>query len=235
MKRKIIKIEEDKCNGCGLCAKACHEGAITMVNGEAKLIRDDYCDGLGDCLPVCPTGAISFEEREALAYDEEAVKTNQEKLKKQNTSCGCMGSKPLRIRNSDEADNEIKFERPFTLKNHLNQWPVQLKLVPANAQYFDGADLLIAADCSAYAYSNFHSDFMKNKITLIGCPKLDEGDYSEKLTAILHDNNIKSVTVVRMEVPCCGGLSNAVVTALRNCGKMIPWQIVTITTDGKVI
>lgn len=229
MIRKIININEDECNGCGLCAKACHEGAIGMVNGKAKLLRDDYCDGLGDCLPACPTGAISFEEREALAYDEAAVKANM--ANKEPLPCGCPGSnaKAITRKKAQEVTAQTESE------SQLMQWPVQIKLVPVNAPYFEGANLLVSADCAAYAYSNFHNKFMRNKVTVIGCPKLDDGDYSEKLTAIISRNNIKSVTVVRLEVPCCGGIENAVVTALKNSGKMIPWQVVTISTDGKIL
>ena len=205
MIRRIIQIDEDKCNGCGACANACHEGAIGMVNGKAKLLRDDYCDGLGDCLPTCPTGAITFVEREAAAYDEEAVKENMKK--KVDTS----------------------------LTSELRQWPVQIKLVPTKAPYFDGAKLLIAADSTAYAYANFHHDFIKGKITVVGCPKLDDIDYSEKLTEIIRNNDIQSVTVVRMEVPCCGGLEHAAKTALQNSGKFISWQVVTISTDGQIL
>ena len=198
MIRKIIEINEEKCNGCGACAAACHEGAIGMVDGKAKLLRDDYCDGLGDCLPTCPTGAISFVEREAAAYDEAAVLAAKEKKK----------------------------------DSQLRQWPVQIKLAPVNAPWFDGAKLLVAADCTAYAYANFHQDFIKGHITLVGCPKLDSVDYSIKLTEIIRNNDIRSVTVVRMEVPCCGGIEAAVKTALQNSGKFIPWNVVTITTDG---
>lgn len=198
MLRKIIKIDESKCNGCGACAKACHEGAIEMIDGVAKLTREDYCDGLGDCLPACPTNAISFEER------------------------------------------EVPYVNPRTFENsaaasRLAQWPCQIKLVPVNAPYFEGANLLIAADCSAFAYGNFHNDFMRNHITLIGCPKLDGVDYTEKLTYIIKNNNIKSVKIVRMEVPCCGGLENAVKNALLSGGKFIPWQVITISTDGRII
>lgn len=228
MKRKIIKIDKEKCNGCGLCVDACHEGAIGMVEGKAKLLRDDYCDGLGDCLPVCPTGAISFEEREAAAYDEEAVKKNQESKK---MPCGCPGTNIKELKRAPiqrVAQNE-------KAESELMQWPVQIKLVPVNAPYFNQANLLIAADCSAFAYADFHKEFIRNHITLIGCPKLDSGEYSEKLTQIIKNNNIKSVKVVRMEVPCCSGIANAVITALKNSGKMIPWQIVTISTDGKII
>lgn len=238
MIRKIIDIDENKCNGCGLCANACHEGAIGIVNGKAKLMRDDYCDGLGNCLPACPTGAISFIEREALEYDEAAVKENMKKSHEQKTeplACGCPGSQSKTLkRESDQhiASDNVQINAPVS---QLSQWPVQIKLVPVNAPYFNNANLLIAADCSAYAFGDFHNKFMKNKITLIGCPKLDEGDYSEKLTAILKENNIKSVTVVRMEVPCCGGLQNAVITALKNSGKMIPWQVITISSSGEIL
>ena len=234
MKRKIIKIESEKCNGCGLCAEACHEGAIGMIDGKAVLLRDDYCDGLGDCLPVCPMNAISFEEREALQYNEAEIKKNMDQKKTDNLACGCprMNAKAIR-RDSPEIPNTIEVNP--TITSQLNQWPVQIKLVPVNAVYFENANLLISADCVAYAYGNFHQEFMKNKVTLIGCPKLDEGDYSEKLTAILEENKIKSVTVVRMEVPCCGGIENAVKIALKNCDKMIPWHVVTISTDGRVL
>lgn len=197
MIRKIIEINEEKCNGCGLCAKACHENAIGMVNGKAKLLRDDYCDGLGDCLPTCPTGAITFVEREAAAYDEAAVEANKRK------------------------------------KNR--RWPIQIQLTPVNAPYFDGADLLIAADCTAFAYANFAKEIQKGKITLIGCPKLDPVDYSEKLTAILEQNDVKSVTIIRMEVPCCGGIQNAAVTAMKKSGKFIPWQVLTVSVEGEVL
>lgn len=236
MIRKIIKIDEDKCNGCTLCTTACHEGAIAMVNGKAKLIRDDYCDGLGNCLPVCPTGAITFEEREAAAFDEEAVKANMAKQAPQLTACP--GSLSKSLNNSEVQDTRSDFlQEPVKVeqKSELNQWPVQLKLVAPNAAFFENAHLLIAADCSAFSYGNFHQDFMKDKITVIGCPKLDEGDYSEKIMTILQQNNIKSVTVVRMEVPCCGGLSNATITALQNCGKMIPWQVVTLSLNGTIL
>ena len=211
MIRKIIRIDKDKCNGCGVCADACHEGAIDIINGKAELVREHFCDGLGDCLPQCPTGAISFEEREAPAYDEEAVKEAQKKL----------------------------FVKNQTMSAHsvpkLQNWPVQIKLAPVNAPYFNGAKLLIAADCTAYAYASFHQDFIRNKVTLIGCPKLDQVDYSEKLTEIIQNNNIQSVTIVRMEVPCCGGLEMAAKKALQSSGKFIPWQVVTISIDGKIL
>ena len=232
MIRKIIKIDEEKCNGCGLCITACHEGAIGLVDGKAKLLRDDYCDGLGDCLPVCPTEAIAFEEREAAEYDEAAVKENIEKRQAEVLPCGCQGThaRPLNRGIDCSPIKELK-----AAETHLSQWPVQIKLIPPNASYLNGANLLIAADCSAYAYGNFHNDYMRNKITIIGCPKLDEGNYAEKLTAILKTNNIKSVTVARMEVPCCTGIENAVKTALQACGKLIPWQIVVISTDGRIL
>ena len=229
MIRKIIKIDEDLCNGCGLCAKACHEGAIEIVNSKAKLTREDYCDGLGDCLPACPTNAISFEEREAPAYNEEAVLENKAK-KASALPCGCPGTHSKAIKRE-----ACEVEKSVPSQSRLSQWPVQIKLVPVNAPYFDGANLLVAADCTAYAYGNFHDEFIKNKITLIGCPKLDDGDYAEKLTAIISNNDIKSVTVVRMEVPCCGGIENAVKRALQSSGKFIPWQVVTVSTDGRII
>jgi len=194
MVRRIIEIDREKCNGCGACAKACHEGAIGMVDGKARLRRDDYCDGLGDCLPACPTGAITFTEREAAAYDEAAVQASS-----------------------------------------LRQWPVQIKLLPLRAPWYNGANLLIAADCTAYAYANFHKDFMRGHVTLVGCPKLDGVDYSVKLTEILRNNDIRSVTVVRMEVPCCGGLEFAVKKALEASGKRLPWNVITISTEGAIL
>ena len=215
MIRKIIHINEEKCNGCGACADACHEGAIAMVNGKAKLMRDDYCDGLGDCLPTCPTGAISFVEREAAAYDEKAVQEAMRKKKAQEEA-----SAP---------------SAPIGAESQLGQWPCQLKLAPVNAPYFDGAELLIAADCTAYAYARMHEDFMRGKITLIGCPKLDAVDYSEKLTQILQNNDIRSVSLVRMEVPCCGGLEMVAQRALQASGKFLPWQVITISIDGKIL
>lgn len=215
MIRKIIQIDEEKCNGCGLCAQACHEGAIGMVNGKAKLLRDDYCDGLGDCLPACPAGAITFVEREAAAYDEAAVKAAQRAKKQQPQACTAPQTIPAQ-------------------KSQLSQWPVQIKLSPITAPCFDGANLLIAADCTAYAYADFHNEFIRNRVTLIGCPKLDHTDYSEKLTEILRSNDIQSITVVRMEVPCCGGIELAVKNALEKSEKHIPWQVVTVTIDGNL-
>ncbi len=235
MIRNIIKIDPDKCNGCGLCVDACHEGAIGLVDGKATLLRDDYCDGLGNCLPVCPTGAITFEEREALAYDEDAVQANMAKnAPPQPMPGGCPGSRS-RMLDRRQPKPAPSAQHPAAAESELRQWPVQIRLVPIQAPYFEGANLLIAADCAAYAHANFHQEFMRNKITIIGCPKLDDTDYSEKLTAILQNNNIKSVTVVRMEVPCCGGIEYAVKTALQNSGKMIPWQVVTLSTDGEVL
>lgn len=232
MIRKIIKIDEEKCNGCGLCAKACHEGAIEMIEGKAKLTREDYCDGLGYCLPACPTGAITFEEREAQAYNEEAVKKAKMNKQGEKLPCGCPGMNSKVIKREDVISDETVL-KPIT--SQLQQWPVQIKLVPVNAPYFNQANLLIAADCTAYAYANFHNEFIRNKITLIGCPKLDEGDYAEKLTEIISNNDIKSVTIVRMEVPCCGGIENAAKRALQASGKFIPWQVVTISTDGRIL
>ena len=231
MFRKIIQIDKDKCNGCGACADACHEGAIGMINGKAKLLRDDYCDGLGDCLPSCPTGAITFVEREAAAYDEKAVKAAQAP-KKNALPCGCPGTKVKQI--SHEQEHCSVSAAPI-VHSRLSQWPVQIKLVPVNAPYFNNADLLIAADCTAYAYGNFHDKFIKNRIVLIGCPKLDNEFYAEKLAAIISENDIKSVTIVRREVPCCGGLEHAAKEALIASGKFIPWHVVTISINGDVI
>lgn len=234
MIRRIIHIDEEKCNGCGACAAACHESAIGMVDGKAKLLRDDYCDGLGDCLPACPTGAITFVEREAAAYDEEAVLANQRKKAGENKSAhhmsgGCPGSRMRQMKRETTAPTENEME------SQLQQWPVQIKLVPTQAPYFEGAKLLIAADCTAYAYANFHQDFIRGKVVLVGCPKLDSVDYSEKLEEIIQSNNISSMTVGRMEVPCCGGLEMAAKKALQNSGKFIPWQVVTISVDGKIL
>ena len=247
MKRNIITIDEEKCNGCGLCVNACHEGALQLVDGKARLISESYCDGLGACLPECPTGAISLEERDAAGFSEEAVKNNKF-LKKaidlpgensklqpkmpEKLACGCPGTHAHAI------DRKPLDATPAPVKvpnSELRQWPCQIKLVPPNAPYFEGAHLLVAADCTAYAYAGIHEDFMKNKITLIGCPKLDDGDYSDKLTEILSLNNIKTVTVLRMEVPCCGGIVNAVKRALVNSGKLVPWQVITIGTDGTIL
>ena len=264
MVRRIIQINEDKCNGCGACASACHEGAIGMVDGKAKLLRDDYCDGLGDCLPTCPTGAIKFVEREAAAYDEEAVKENMKKRAAQGKNGkaavsetavgavasehvapqagaasqptgGCPGSRMRMLRQQAEKEDVLAGEINFVKApaSQLAQWPCQIKLVPTNAPYFNGAKLLIAADCTAYAYANMHQEFMRGKVTIIGCPKLDDIDYSEKLTTIIRDNDIKEVTIVRMEVPCCGGLEMAAKKAIQESGKFIPWQVVTISIDGK--
>ena len=276
MVRKIIKIDEEKCNGCGLCATACHEGAIDIIDGKAKLVRENYCDGLGDCLPNCPTGAITFEEREAPAYDDAAVKKTQEESRKAAMNMtveeimqiedenerrklmtakmkeeggmphvGCPGSRAMNLKR-DASDDEMMAQaeacncanEPKSIARNtsrLAQWPCQIKLVPTQAPFFEGAKLLIAADCTAYAYANMHEDFMKGKVTIIGCPKLDDIDYSEKLTEIIASNDIKEVTIVRMEVPCCGGLEMAAKRALQASGKFIPWQVVTISIDGRII
>lgn len=270
MIRKIIHIDEEKCNGCGLCANACHEGAIDIIDGKAKLVRENFCDGFGDCLPGCPTGAITFEEREAPAYDEAAVKaaqmqknntgeikmTTEEIMKIENEEerraammkhlqAGgsmphgrCPGSRAMQMKHDEKvAESAEENQQSVTARSvsRLNQWPCQIRLLPTQAPFYDGAKLLIAADCTAYAYANMHEDFMKGKITLIGCPKLDDIDYSEKLTEIIANNDIKSVTIVRMEVPCCGGLQRAAENALRNSGKFIPWQVVTISRDGRIL
>lgn len=253
MVRKIIHIDEEKCTGCGLCASACHEGAIDIVDGKAKLVRENFCDGFGDCLPSCPTGAISFEEREAPAYDEVAVKESQSKKMEINhksdaekkmmqemanhaTSHGCPGSRFMQFERKEEPQGAVEtvsnVSKPVS---RLNQWPCQIKLLPVKAPFYDEAKLLIAADCTAYAYANLHEDFMRGKITLIGCPKLDDVDYTGKLTEIIKNNEIKSVTIVRMEVPCCGGLQRAAENALRNSGKFLPWQVVTISRDGRIL
>ena len=234
MIRKIITIDADKCNGCGACAAACHEGAIGMENGKAVLLRDEYCDGLGDCLPTCPTGAITFIEREAAAYDVAAVAQNMEKkTEAKPLPCGCPGTNSKIIERKKEVCESAS--APINITSELCQWPVQIKLAPVNAPYFHQANLLIAADCTAYAYGNFHKDFIKNHVVLIGCPKLDEGDYSEKLAEIIKNNDIKSVRIIRMEVPCCGGIEHAAKTALKASGKFIPWQVITISTDGRIL
>ena len=225
MKRKIIRIDEEKCNGCGLCAAACHEGAIGVINGKATLLREDYCDGMGDCLPECPTGAITFEEREAAAYDAAAVLANKQKA---HTNHGCPGAQMRQIAPESATESQ-------TPQSQLRQWPVQIKLVPVNAPYFQGAELLIAADCTAFAYGNFHQELMRGKTVLVGCPKLDGVNYAGKLSEIIDGNDIQSVTVVRMEVPCCGGLEMAARTALQNSGKSIPWRVVTISIDGRIL
>ena len=254
MIRKIIHIDEEKCNGCGLCAEACHEGAIDIVDGKAKLMRENFCDGFGDCLPGCPTGAITFEEREAPEYDESAVKaakgvarpvdersarTEVERRKKTMNEMnhdhhegGCPGSRMMQFTQNEAESAPANVSKPVS---RLAQWPCQIKLVPTQAPFFDGAKLLIAADCTAYAYANMHEDFMCGKVTIIGCPKLDAVDYTDKLTEIIRNNDIKSVTILRMEVPCCGGLQRAAENALRNSGKFIPWQVVTISRDGNIL
>ncbi len=254
MIRKIIHIDEEKCNGCGACANACHEGAIGMVDGKARLLRDDYCDGLGDCLPACPTNAITFVEREAAAYDEKAVKAHlatRELGKMQGGNHpgtqaapipgpgavlgGCPGSRSRMLRHPAAAAGGTAAPAAGDTGSQLSQWPVQIRLVPVQAPYFDGAKLLIAADCTAFACGDFHQRFVRGRITLVGCPKLDPVDYSEKLTEILKQNDIRSVTVVRMQVPCCGGLEMAAKQALQASGKMIPWQVVIVTPDGRII
>lgn len=289
MIRRVINIDEDKCNGCGICVNACHEGAIGLVDGKAKLMRDDYCDGLGDCLPTCPTGAITFVEREAVPYNEAAVMENKKRNQQANNNdgnnnnnnnggnnnigssnsnnnggnnntvssnnnidnsghavahvhSGCPGSMMRSLRNRNIDDSVFENDgitgnqaMPCAIQSRLENWPVQIKLAPVNAPYFKNAKLLIAADCAAYAYAGFHDKFIKDKITLIGCPKLDSTDYSDKLSEILRYNDIKSITVVRMEVPCCGGLAHAAMEALRKSEKMIPWNVVTISLDGRII
>lgn len=234
MIRRVIHIDEEKCTGCGLCAEACHESAIGMVNGKAKLLRDDYCDGLGDCLPACPTNAITFVEREAAAYDETAVQANKQKNSQTPSAPhagGCPGSQ---IRSMARESTAAAASAPAVAASELRNWPVQIKLAPPKASYFDGAHLLIAADCTAYAYAGFHHDFLRGKVALIGCPKLDGVAYSDKLTEIIRENDIKSVSIVRMEVPCCGGLEQAAITALKNSGKFLPWGVTTITIDGRI-
>lgn len=238
MKRKIVKIDDEKCTGCGICVDACHEGALQLVGGKAKLVSDSYCDGLGACLPECPAGAITLEECDTTAYDEEAVKKHMETRQNpmlEKLACGCPGTLVRIIEQDGNPATVIPaVGNDAPAVSQLRQWPCQIRLVPVNAPYFDNAGLLVAADCTAYAYASVHNDFMRNKITIIGCPKLDDIDYTEKLTGILKAHELKSVTVLRMEVPCCGGIANAVKQALINSGKMIPWRIVTITTDGKI-
>lgn len=240
MKRKIIKIYEEKCNGCGLCVNACHEGALELINGKAVLISDSYCDGLGDCLPQCPVDAIEIIEREAEEFDKELVEKRMEERKQQEAPqetpipCGCPGQRAKEIKR-ERVTPKASVSEKVEIESQLRQWPVQIKLVSPNAPYFDGSHVLVAADCTAFAYANIHQDFMKGKITLIGCPKLDDVDYSEKLTAILKNNDVKSITVLRMEVPCCSGIVNAVKTALLNSGKMIPWGYKVVATDGTLL
>ncbi len=231
MVRRIIEIDQEKCNGCGACAAACHEGAIGMVDGKARLLRDDYCDGLGDCLPTCPTGAITFVEREAAAYDEAAVQAR----KAAACSGGCPGSAARSLHAAPAAQAPAVPAGQSGPVSRLMQWPVQIKLLPVEAPFYQGAKLLIAADCTAFSRADFHERFMRERITLIGCPKLDEGDYAEKLTEILRRNDIREVLVVRMEVPCCGGIQRAAETALRQSGKFIPWQVVTLGRDGNIL
>ncbi len=234
MIRKIIKIDEEKCNGCGACANACHEGAIAMVDGKARLMRDDYCDGLGDCLPACPTGAISFVEREAAPYDKAAAEANvaAKRAAEGKLPCGCPGTYSRELKR-ETAD--VPSPRASEVVSRLSQWPVQIKLAPVNAPYFDGARLLVAADCTAFARADFHERFIKGRVTLVGCPKLDGVDYAEKLMEIIRNNDIKEVTVVRMEVPCCGGIEEAVKRALMASGKLLPWQVVTVAVDGEIL
>ena len=245
MIRRIIHIDEEKCNGCGACAEACHEGAIAMVNGKAKLTREDYCDGFGDCLPACPADAITFEEREAPAYDEAAVRAAKAAKLTEKIRDGCPGSKARGLtppagscpgsRMQTMDDRPAADPAPAANPSQLRQWPVQIKLVSPSAPYFDGAHLLVAADCTAYAYGNFHNEFIRNRVCVVGCPKLDGVDYTGKLQAILTQNDVKSLTIVRMEVPCCGGLEHAAKEALQNSGRFIPWRVVTISVDGRIL
>ena len=231
MKRKIVHIDEAKCNGCGLCVDACHEGALRLVDGKARLVSESYCDGLGDCLPECPQGAITLEERESAPYDEEAVKRHTEAKEAIEPACGCAAAQARTIER-ERAESPAELERR---DSRLGQWPCQIKLVPEDAPYFNGSRLLIAASCTAYAYANIHEEYMKGRITLIGCPKLDGVDYSGKLAAILRRNDVRSVTVLRMSVPCCAGLVNAVKKAMQESGKLIPWSVAVVSADGRII
>ncbi|NPV29880.1 MAG: 4Fe-4S binding protein [Firmicutes bacterium] len=238
MKRKIVRIDEEKCDGCGLCVEACHEGALQLVDGKARLVSESYCDGLGDCLPECPAGALSIEEREAAAYDEEAAKRHAEVLKKaapERLACGCPGTTARVIKREGCTHEAPAPQKAAAPESRLRQWPCQIRLVPAGAPYLDGASLLVAADCTAYAYANIHEDFMRDRITLIGCPKLDDFDYAEKLAEILRAHEIEDITVLRMEVPCCGGIVKAVERALAGSAREVPWRAVTIGTDGRVL
>ncbi len=236
MIRKIIHIDEEKCNGCGLCADACHEGAIEVIGGKAKLTRDDHCDGLGDCLPSCPTGAITFEEREAAAYDEEAVRAHRQEQSQTADPgfSGCPGTRARALGRDAPPRADVPV-REAKRQSALMQWPTQIRLMPVRAPYYDGAKLLVAADCSAFACASLHEDLMRGHVTVIGCPKLDDVDHSEKLTQIIAGNDIREVTIVRMEVPCCGGLENAAKKAIQASGKFLPWRVVVLSVDGKVL